>query len=169
MIGSLLYRDKRAEEMWEELYVRSNTGIGRAPAEVLAGHGFGVYAGARKQEDLAALGSLPQVVPVRLAAGVAGVGEAVVIVVAGVSQPVQRAGQVLAHRVEEGLHSAIPEGRAHQHRDDLAGDGGPANGQVDQGDLRFAVLEQDPFEVDPMAIRDIPVWCTALGGKLQPA
>ena len=33
----------------------------------------------------------------------------------------------------------------------------------------FAVLEQDPFEVDPMAIRDIPVWGTALGGKLQPA
>jgi cation/acetate symporter len=32
LIGSLLYRDKRAEEMWEELYVRSNTGIGRAAA-----------------------------------------------------------------------------------------------------------------------------------------
>ncbi|MEK8089550.1 cation acetate symporter [Thermithiobacillus plumbiphilus] len=26
-IGSLLYRDKRAEEMWDELYVRQNTGI----------------------------------------------------------------------------------------------------------------------------------------------
>ncbi len=32
LIGSLLYRDKRAEDMWEELYVRSNTGIGRAAA-----------------------------------------------------------------------------------------------------------------------------------------
>jgi cation/acetate symporter len=32
VIGSLLYRDRRAEEMWEELYVRSNTGIGRAAA-----------------------------------------------------------------------------------------------------------------------------------------
>jgi cation/acetate symporter len=32
LIGSLLYRDRRAEEMWEELYVRSNTGIGRAAA-----------------------------------------------------------------------------------------------------------------------------------------
>jgi cation/acetate symporter len=32
LIGSLLYRDKRAEEMWAELYVRSNTGIGRASA-----------------------------------------------------------------------------------------------------------------------------------------
>jgi cation/acetate symporter len=28
LIGSLLYRDRRAEEMWDELYVRSNTGIG---------------------------------------------------------------------------------------------------------------------------------------------
>jgi cation/acetate symporter len=29
-IGSLLYRDQRAEDMWDELYVRSNTGLGRA-------------------------------------------------------------------------------------------------------------------------------------------
>lgn len=29
-IGSLCYRDPRAEAMWEELYVRSNTGIGRS-------------------------------------------------------------------------------------------------------------------------------------------
>ncbi|MCW5625731.1 MAG: cation acetate symporter, partial [Burkholderiales bacterium] len=26
-IGSLLFRDKRADEKWEELYVRQNTGI----------------------------------------------------------------------------------------------------------------------------------------------
>jgi len=32
LLGSLFYRDKRAEQMWEELYVRSNTGIGRAAA-----------------------------------------------------------------------------------------------------------------------------------------
>lgn len=32
----------------------------------------------------------------------------------------------------------------------------------------FAVLEQDPFEVDPRAIRDIPIWGTVLGGRLQP-
>jgi cation/acetate symporter len=32
LFGSLLYRDRRAEEMWEELYVRSHTGIGRAAA-----------------------------------------------------------------------------------------------------------------------------------------
>ncbi len=31
-IASLLYRDKRAEDIWNELYVRSNTGIGRATA-----------------------------------------------------------------------------------------------------------------------------------------
>ena len=29
-IGSLCYRDQRAEQMWEELHVRSNTGIGRS-------------------------------------------------------------------------------------------------------------------------------------------
>jgi len=29
-LGSLLYRDRRAEDMWDELYVRSNTGLGRA-------------------------------------------------------------------------------------------------------------------------------------------
>ncbi len=33
----------------------------------------------------------------------------------------------------------------------------------------FAVLEHDPFEVDSMGLRDIPVWGTVLGGKLQPA
>jgi len=32
LIGSLRHRDRRAEDMWGELYVRSNTGIGRAAA-----------------------------------------------------------------------------------------------------------------------------------------
>jgi len=32
IIGSLLYRDKRAEDMWDELYVRQNTGILMAKA-----------------------------------------------------------------------------------------------------------------------------------------
>jgi cation/acetate symporter len=27
ILGSLLTRDKRAEDMWDELYVRQNTGI----------------------------------------------------------------------------------------------------------------------------------------------
>jgi cation/acetate symporter len=31
-LASLLYRDRRAEDIWDELYVRSNTGIGRAAA-----------------------------------------------------------------------------------------------------------------------------------------
>jgi cation/acetate symporter len=30
LFGSLLYRDRRADAMWDELYVRSNTGLGRA-------------------------------------------------------------------------------------------------------------------------------------------
>ncbi len=33
----------------------------------------------------------------------------------------------------------------------------------------FAVLEADPFEVDPIALKDIPIWGTALAGKLQSA
>lgn len=32
----------------------------------------------------------------------------------------------------------------------------------------FAVLEEDPFEVDPMTLKDIPVWGTVLGGKPFP-
>jgi cation/acetate symporter len=27
VLGSLLYRDKRSEDMWDELYVRQNTGL----------------------------------------------------------------------------------------------------------------------------------------------
>jgi predicted amidohydrolase YtcJ len=33
----------------------------------------------------------------------------------------------------------------------------------------FAVLEKDPFAVEPMELKDIPVWGTILGGKLFPA
>jgi cation/acetate symporter len=33
ILGSLLYRDRRAEQMWEEVFVRSNTGLGRATAQ----------------------------------------------------------------------------------------------------------------------------------------
>ena len=32
ILGSLLYRDRRAEDMWDELYVRQNTGILAAKA-----------------------------------------------------------------------------------------------------------------------------------------
>lgn len=33
----------------------------------------------------------------------------------------------------------------------------------------FAVLDEDPYEVAPMKLKDIGVWGTVLGGKLQPA
>ncbi len=33
----------------------------------------------------------------------------------------------------------------------------------------FAVLADDPFAVDPMALKDIPVWGTVLGGRVFPA
>ncbi len=33
----------------------------------------------------------------------------------------------------------------------------------------FAILEEDPFEVDPMRLKDIRIWGTALSGRLQPA
>jgi predicted amidohydrolase YtcJ len=33
----------------------------------------------------------------------------------------------------------------------------------------FAVLEENPYEIDPIKLKDIRVWGTALAGKLQPA
>jgi hypothetical protein len=33
----------------------------------------------------------------------------------------------------------------------------------------FAVLDDDPFAVDPMVLKDIPVWGTVLGGRVFPA
>ena len=33
----------------------------------------------------------------------------------------------------------------------------------------FAILDEDPFNVDPMRLKDIGVWGTALSGRLQPA
>lgn len=32
----------------------------------------------------------------------------------------------------------------------------------------FTILEQDPFEADPKTLKDIPIWGTVLGGRLQP-
>jgi predicted amidohydrolase YtcJ len=32
----------------------------------------------------------------------------------------------------------------------------------------FTVLDQDPFEIEPMKLKDIPVWGTVLGGRVQP-
>lgn len=33
----------------------------------------------------------------------------------------------------------------------------------------FAILDEDPYEVDPLRLRDIPIWGTVLAGRLQPA
>jgi predicted amidohydrolase YtcJ len=43
-------------------------------------------------------------------------------------------------------------------------------GSLEPGKLAdFAILESDPFEVDPINLKDIKIWGTVLGGKLQPA
>jgi hypothetical protein len=33
----------------------------------------------------------------------------------------------------------------------------------------FCVLEADPLEIDPMELKDMPVWGTVFGGELNPA
>jgi predicted amidohydrolase YtcJ len=33
----------------------------------------------------------------------------------------------------------------------------------------FAVLEEDPYAADPIALKDIRIWGTALSGTLHPA
>src|ERR1700759_519257 len=48
------------------LVTGASTGIGRAITERLSADGYFVYAGARKEEDLKALGTLPNVQPIRL-------------------------------------------------------------------------------------------------------
>jgi NAD(P)-dependent dehydrogenase (short-subunit alcohol dehydrogenase family) len=48
------------------LVTGASTGIGFATTKLLAESGFGVYAGARKQADLAKLGSMQNVVPLQL-------------------------------------------------------------------------------------------------------
>ena len=65
--------------------------------------------------------------------------------------------------VAEALHAATV-GAAHQLKldHDL--------GSIEAGKLAdFAVLEADPFEVDPAALKDIGVWGTVLGGVPMPA
>jgi predicted amidohydrolase YtcJ len=43
-------------------------------------------------------------------------------------------------------------------------------GSIEPGKLAdFTVLEENPFDVDPMKIRDIPIWGTVMGGRRFPA
>ncbi len=43
-------------------------------------------------------------------------------------------------------------------------------GSLEQGKLAdFTILEEDPFEVDPTHLKDIPIWGTVLGGTPFPA
>ena len=43
-------------------------------------------------------------------------------------------------------------------------------GSIEPGKLAdFTVLEENPFDVDPMKIRDIPIWGTVMGGRKFPA
>ena len=43
-------------------------------------------------------------------------------------------------------------------------------GSIEPGKLAdFTVLDQDPHQVKPAAIRNIPVWGTVLGGRVYPA
>ena len=43
-------------------------------------------------------------------------------------------------------------------------------GSLEPGKLAdFTILEKDPYEVDPMRIKDIKIWGTVLSGRLQKA
>ncbi len=65
--------------------------------------------------------------------------------------------------VAEAIH-AITLGAAHQlKRDDEVGSISPHK----HADL--AILEEDRFTIDPVDLRDVPVWGTMLGGRLFPA
>jgi NAD(P)-dependent dehydrogenase (short-subunit alcohol dehydrogenase family) len=68
--ATLLYfatpQDAIAQEQKSILVTGASSGIGRNLAETLAGAGYHVYAGARKDEDLAALGAIENVTAVRL-------------------------------------------------------------------------------------------------------
>ena len=65
--------------------------------------------------------------------------------------------------VAEALH-AITIGAAYQLKLDHE------IGSLESGKLAdFAILEDDPLEVDPVALKDIEVWGTVVGGVHYPA
>ena len=69
------------------------------------------------------------------------------------------------HRVtvEEALHAMTLEAAWQLHLDHEIG-------SIQAGKKAdFCVLEADPLEMDPLTLRDMPVWDTVFGGKIQPA
>ena len=64
--------------------------------------------------------------------------------------------------VEEALH-AITLGAAYQLKMDSE------IGSITPGKFAdLAVLEDDPYKVDPNELRNVPIWGTMLGGKIFP-
>lgn len=64
--------------------------------------------------------------------------------------------------VDRAFHAATIDAAYQLHLDDKVG-------SLEVGKLAdMTVLEEDPYEVDPMHIRDIGVWGTILGGVIQP-
>ena len=42
-------------------------------------------------------------------------------------------------------------------------------GSIEPGKFAdFTVLEQDPYEVSPEKLNDVPIWGTIVGGKINP-
>ena len=76
-------------------------------------------------------------------------------------------GQVLGPEERIGVHdamAAITINAAYQLKLDHE------MGSIESGKVAdFAVLEEDPLEVDPLRLKDIGVWGTVLGGVPQPA
>jgi len=75
-----------------------------------------------------------------------------------------RAGRVLGEYEKitayEALHAATIGGAFQLHMDHEIG-------SIEAGKLAdFAVLDESPLDVDPMAIRDIAVWGTVVGGAV---
>ena len=65
--------------------------------------------------------------------------------------------------VESALHAATLGGAHQLKMDHLVG-------SIEAGKFAdFAVLEDDPLDVDPMKLKDIGVWGTVVGGDLHPA